>query len=148
MSHMSPAARRGPLLTTLWRLHRLWYRLSDGRLGAKFQGWDVLLLTTKGRKSGTPRSVTLNCFPQGDALVVIGSNAGGDRDPLWWQNLKAHPDAKVQIGPKRLAVRAREAEDTERQLLWARIVERDPSYAEYERRTKRRIPVVVLEPRT
>jgi len=144
---MSRAARRGPWLTFFWRAHRLWYRLSDGRLGAKFQGWDILLLTAKGRKSGTPRSVTLNCFPQGDAHVVIASNVGDDRDPLWWQNLKTHPDAEVRIGRKRVKVRAREARDTERQLLWARIVERDPSYAEYARRTKRRIPVVLLEPR-
>ena len=144
---MSRAVRRGPLLTFLWRAHRLWYRLSDGRLGAKFQGWDVLLLTTTGRKSGAPRSVTLNYFRDGDAFVVIGSNAGGDRDPLWWQNLKAHPDAEVRIGQKRVAVRARECHDTERQLLWARIVGRDPSYAEYERRTKRKIPIVALEPK-
>jgi len=143
---MSPAAHRGPLLTTIWRLHRFWYRVSDGRLGAKFLGWDVLLLTTTGRKSGAARSVTLNYFPNGRAFVVIASNVGADRDPLWWQNLKAHPDAQVRIGQKRVAVRAREAQDTERQLLWARIVERDASYAEYERRTKRRIPVVLLEP--
>jgi deazaflavin-dependent oxidoreductase (nitroreductase family) len=143
---MSRAAHRGPLLTTIWRLHRYWYRLSDGRLGAKFQGWDVLLLTTTGRKSGARRSVILNYFPHGSAFVVIASNVGADHDPLWWQNLKAHPDAEVRIGRKRAAVRAREAQDTERQLLWAKIVERDPSYAEYERRTKRRIPVVLLEP--
>jgi F420H(2)-dependent quinone reductase len=144
---MSRAAHRGPLLTTIWRLHRYWYRLSDGRLGAKFQGWDVLLLTTTGRKSGARRSVILNYFPHRSAFVVIASNVGADRDPLWWQNLKARPNADVRIGPKRVAIRAREAQDTERQLLWAKIVERDPSYAEYERRTKRRIPVVLLEPK-
>jgi len=144
---MSPAAHRGPLLTTIWRLHRFWYRLSDGRLGAKFQGRDVLLLTTMGRKSGARRSVTLNCFPDGSAFVVIASNVGADHGPLWWQNLRAHPDAEVRIGPKRVAVHAREAHDTERQLLWTKIVERDLSYAEYERRTKRRIPIVLLEPR-
>ena len=65
---MSPAAHRGPLLTTIWRLHRFWYRLSDGRLGAKFLGWDVLLLTTTGRKTGAARSVTLNYFPDGRAF--------------------------------------------------------------------------------
>ena len=146
MSHMSGAARQGLLLTLLWRLHRLSYRVSDGRLGAKFQGWDVLLLTTTGRKSGARRSVTLNYFPDGSAFVVIASNAGADHDPLWWQNLKAYPDAEIRIGPKRVAVHAREAHDTERQLLWAKIVERDQSYAEYQRRTKRRIPVVLLEP--
>lgn len=145
---MSPAAHRSPLLSFLWRAHRLWYRLSDGRLGAKLQGWDILLLTAQGRKSGAPRSVTLNYFRQGGAFVVIGSNAGDDHDPQWWQNLKAHPEAEVRIGAKRIAVCAREAQNTERQLLWDRIVERDPSYAEYERRTRRRIPVVLLEPKS
>jgi F420H(2)-dependent quinone reductase len=99
---MSRAAHRGPLLTTIWRLHRYWYRLSDGRLGAKFQGWDVLLLTTTGRKSGARRSVILNYFPHGSAFVVIASNVGADHDPLWWQNLKAHPRCR---GPDRAQAR-------------------------------------------
>jgi deazaflavin-dependent oxidoreductase (nitroreductase family) len=141
------AAQRGPLLRFLWRAHRSWYRLTGGRLGARLLGWDVLYLTTRGRKSGEPRSVMLNYCHEGTALVVVGSNAGGDRDPLWWQNLKAHPDAEVRTGTKRFAVHAREAAGTERQLLWDRVIARDPAYAEYEQRTKRRIPVVVLERR-
>jgi deazaflavin-dependent oxidoreductase (nitroreductase family) len=141
-----PGARRGPLLTFLWRAHRFWYRFSRGRLGARLLGWDVLYLTTRGRKSGAPRSVTLNYCREGTAFVVVGSNAGDDHDPLWWQNLKAHPEAEVRTGTKRFAVRAREAEGVERQILWRKIVERDPAYADYERRTTRRIPVVVLEP--
>ena len=82
------------------------------------------------------------------ALVVIASNASDDRDPLWWRNLKANPDAEVRTGTKRFKVRAHEAQATERELLWDKIVSRDASYAEYERRTKRRIPVVLLEPTT
>jgi deazaflavin-dependent oxidoreductase (nitroreductase family) len=142
---VSRAATRGPLLTFIWRAHRLWYRASGGRLGTRFMGWDVLLLTTRGRKTGEPRSVTLNYLTDSDAFVVIASNAGDDRDPLWWQNLKAHPEAGVLAARKRFTVRAREALGTERQLLWAKVVGRDPSYAEYERRTKRKIPIVVLE---
>lgn len=142
---MSRAATRGPLLTFIWRAHRLWYRASGGRLGARFNGWDVLMLTTRGRKSGEPRSVTLNYLTDSDAFVVIASNAGDDRDPRWWQNLKAHPDAEVLASRRRFAVRAREAQGVERELLWDKIVARDPAYAEYEQRTKRRIPVVVLE---
>lgn len=143
-----PAARRGPLLTFFWRYHRFWYRLTGGRLGARIPGWDVLYLTTRGRKSGAPRSVTLNYFRDGDALVVIASNASEDRDPLWWQNLKAHPEAHVRTGTRRFRVHAREAQATERQLLWDKLVARDARYAEYERRTKRRIPVLLLEPTT
>ncbi|HAF12032.1 MAG TPA: nitroreductase family deazaflavin-dependent oxidoreductase [Chloroflexi bacterium] len=95
-----------------------------------------------------PRNVTLNDLREGSAFVVIGSNAGDDRDPLWWRNLKANPDAEVRTGTKRFRVRPREAQATERELLWDKIVARDASYAEYERRTKRRIPVVLLEPTT
>ena len=145
---MSGAARRGPLLTLLWRSHRFWYRLAGGRIGTRLAGWDVLLLTTRGRQSGERRSVTLNYLREGSALVVIASNAGDDRDPLWWRNLKANPDAEVRTGTTHFKVRAREAQATERELLWDKVVARDPSYAEYERRTKRRIPVVLLEPTT
>ena len=144
---MTRAATRGPLLSFMWRYHRLVYRLTDGRIGARTFGWDVLLLTTRGRKSGEPRDVTLNYLTDASAFVVIGSNAGGDRDPLWWQNLKAHPDAEVRVGTTRVSVRAREADGVERELLWDKIVARDASYAAYEGRTKRRIPVVVLERR-
>ena len=140
-----PAARRGPLLSFLWRAHRFWYRATGGRIGARFMSWDVLYLTTRGRKSGGSRSVTLNYLTDSDCFVVIASNAGGERDPLWWQNLKAHPDAEVVAARTRFKVRAREAHGTERQLLWDRIVARDPAYTEYAQRTKRQIPVVVLE---
>ncbi|MDP9321339.1 MAG: nitroreductase family deazaflavin-dependent oxidoreductase [Chloroflexota bacterium] len=122
------------------------YQLTGGRIGARLAGWEILLLTTRGRKSGEPRSVTLNFLRDGTAMVVIASNAGDDRDPLWWRNLKSNPDAEVRVGTKRSRVHAREAEATERELLWDKVVARDVSYAEYEQRTRRRIPVVVLEP--
>jgi len=108
----------------------------------------VLLLTTVGRKSGEPRSVTLNYFKEDLEFVVIASNAGDERDPLWWRNLKVNRHAEVRTGRKRFTVRGREAEGVERERLWAKVVARDPSYAEYERMTKRRIPVVLLEPVT
>jgi deazaflavin-dependent oxidoreductase (nitroreductase family) len=110
-------------------------------------GWDVLHLTTRGRKSGAPRSVMLNYLREGSAFVVIGSNAGDDRNPLWWQNLKAQPDAEVRTGATRFAVRAREAQGAEREVLWGKVCARDRSYIEYGRRANRRIPVVVLERR-
>ena len=108
----------------------------------------MLLLTTVGRTSGTPRSVTLNYFREDLDFVVIASNAGDERDPLWWRNLKVNRHAEVRTGRKRFAVRAREAEGAERERLWAALIARDPSYAEYERTTTRRIPVVLLEPVT
>lgn len=92
--------------------------------------------------------MTLNYLREGSAFLVIASNAGDARDPLWWRNLKANPDAEVLTGTKRVRVRPREADGVERELLWDKVVARDASYAEYERRTKRRIPVVLLEPTT
>jgi deazaflavin-dependent oxidoreductase (nitroreductase family) len=77
--------------------------------------------------------------------VVVGSYAGEDRHPAWWLNLLADPRAEVQVGNARYPVTARELEGADRDRLWARVVETDPSYAEYQRRTTRRIPVVVLE---
>jgi deazaflavin-dependent oxidoreductase (nitroreductase family) len=79
--------------------------------------------------------------------VVIASVLGEPRHPAWWLNLRAHPDTTIQLGRERIAVRAREAEDAERERLWAELVAGSPAYAEYQALTERRIPVVVLEPR-
>ncbi len=106
----------------------------------------MLLLTTIGRKSGQPRNVVLPFQRHGEGFVVIASNAGEPGDPKWWLNLSSNPDATVTIGSQKRRVRAREADGEERERLWARAVEAEPSYSEYERRVSRRIPVVVLEP--
>jgi len=89
--------------------------------------------------------VGLNYLTDDERLVVVGSYAGEDRHPAWWLNLLADPRAEVQIGAKRYPVTARKLEGADRDRMWARVVETDPSYAEYQRRTPRRIPVVVLE---
>jgi deazaflavin-dependent oxidoreductase (nitroreductase family) len=120
-------------------------RLSGGRFG-KVGPMEALLLTTKGRKSGERRDVALNYLRDGDSYIVVASYAGEDRDPAWWRNLKANPDAELRVGGRRIWVRAREAEGPERERLWARMVATDPAYAEYQGRTKRRLAVVVLEP--
>ena len=106
----------------------------------------VLMLTTKGRKSGEPRSNVLTYVPKGRASVVYASNAGEPRHPAWWLNLLADPHATVQRGQEVIRVVAREAEGAERAALWDEVVRAYAAYAEYERRTTRRIPVVVLEP--
>ena len=93
-----PAVRRTTLVEIIWKLHRYVYRASGGRVGGAIGGTPVLLLITTSRRSGQPRPVTLTYFEDGDRLVVIGSNAGEDRHPAWWLNLKEHPDATVQIG--------------------------------------------------
>ena len=141
-----PAVKRTKFIEMIWRLHRFAYRVSGGRLGAALTGMPVLLLTTTGRRSGKPRSVTLTYFKDGDRLVVVGSNAGEDRHPAWWLNLREQPEATVQIGGTISQVRAIEAVGAERARLWAELTQRDPAYDEYRLRTDRRIPVVVLQP--
>jgi F420H(2)-dependent quinone reductase len=142
-----PAAiRRNWMTEQIWKLHGFLYRVSGGRIGARIVGLPVLMLTTKGRKSGEPRSSVLTYLPKGRTSIVFASNAGEPRHPAWWLNLLADPRATVQRGSDRFAVTAREAEGEERQLLWDEIVRAYAGYAEYAERTTRRIPVVVLEP--
>ena len=142
-----PAVRRTRFIEIIWKLHRFVYRLSGGRLGAAFGGAPVLLLITTGRRSGEPRPVTLTYFEDGERLVVIASNAGEDRHPAWWLNLKEHPDATVQIGDITTRVRAVEAVGEERERLWAELIRRDSAYEKYRLRTDRQIPVVLLQPK-
>jgi deazaflavin-dependent oxidoreductase (nitroreductase family) len=127
-------------------LHRFLYRVSGGRIGGKVVGMPVLMLTTKGRKSGELRSSVLTYIQKGRASVVIASNAGEPRHPAWWLNLLADPHASVQRGQEVMQVIAREADGAERAELWDEVLRINGGYAVYEKRTTRRIPVVVLEP--
>lgn len=115
-------------------------------MGANANGFPILLLTTRGRKTGEPKDVALQYLPEGDAFVVVASYAGEPRHPGWWLNLRARPEAEVKIAGRARRVRARESDGAERERLWSRFIAIDPSYEEYRRRTTRRIPVVVLGP--
>ena len=126
------------------RIHRAIYRGSGGRIGRRLAGLDMLLLTTTGRRSGQPRTLPLACFPDGDDWIVVASNGGQDHPPAWWLNLQARPDALVQLGRERRAVRAQLATGAERERLWPELKRRNPAYARYERKTSREIPVVIL----
>lgn len=141
-----PAVKRTRTMEMVWRLHRWLYRVSGGRLGGKMMGMPVLLLTTTGRKSREPRTSPLMYFPEGDACVVIASNAGEPKHPAWWLNLEKDPRATIQRGTKMTAVTTRAAQGEERARLWAKLVQLEPSYETYRQRTTRQIPVVVLEP--
>jgi F420H(2)-dependent quinone reductase len=123
------------------------YRMSAGRLGGRINQAPVLLLTTTGRKSGEPRTVPVVFLADGETYVVIGSNAGHDRTPAWSLNLKAHPEAEVEVGRRTRSVRARIAVGEERVDLWRRHNEQYSGFDEYEARTGRDIAVFVLEPR-
>lgn len=141
-----PAVRRSRFLELIWRLHRGAYRLSGGRVGGSLLGMPVLLLTTTGRRSGKPQTRALTYLTEGRNFVVIASNGGARQHPAWFLNLQAQPAARVQVGRTMMDVRSREAHDTERERLWARMTSIQPSYARYQARTSRRIPVVILAP--
>lgn len=102
-------------------------------------------LTTTGRKSGEPRRVTLYAFPDGDRLVVVGSLGGAANDPAWAGNLRSNPEATVRVDGELRTVRAREVDGVERDRLWQLVVKGFPMYAAYQRKTKRQIPLFVLE---
>ena len=139
------AAKRNFLVEMFWRVHSNVYRWSAGRIGGSMMGLPVLLLTTKGRKTGQSRTNALMYLPRGKNFVVIASYLGEPRHPFWWLNLEAEPNATIQVGGTRHSVRAREAKDEERQELWRAATDKVADYDEYQARTSRRIPVVVLE---
>lgn len=121
------------------------YRETNGAEGHDWQGTTVLILTTTGRRSGTPRSTPLIYGTDGDNYVVVASKGGADEDPAWYLNLEADPQVKVQVRGDRFPARARAATAEEKPRLWQAALERWPAYADYQRRTEREIPVVVLE---
>jgi deazaflavin-dependent oxidoreductase (nitroreductase family) len=122
------------------------YRLSGGRLGGRLGKAPILLLTTTGRKSGQPRTAPVLYLADGDRFVVINTNAGNDKTPAWSLNLRANPEAEVEIGRKRVKVRSRLAEGEERADLWRRSMEQYEGWDFYESKLDREVGVFILEP--
>jgi deazaflavin-dependent oxidoreductase (nitroreductase family) len=107
----------------------------------------TVLLTTTGRRSGRSTTVPLGAIEDSGGWVVIGSNGGADRDPSWWLNLVANPNATLEVGDRRLKVRMEEITNpAERQRVWARVVATMKGYARYEKKTARVIPLGLLRP--
>ena len=127
--------------------HEFWYRLTGGAIGGRFGRAPILLLTTKGRRSGKERTTPLLYYRDGENLVIIASNGGDDRHPAWWLNLRDMPEARVQVGRQEMAVRAEKAGPEEKARLWPLLTEMYPQYDAYQKQTKRDIPVVVLTPK-
>ena len=125
-------------------LHTTVYRLTDGRIGGRLGAQRILLLTTTGRRTKKSRTVPLTFFEDGERLVIIASAGGAPRDPAWWKNLQENAEASVQIDGERRRMRARIASVEERARLWPRVKKENPAYAQYEQRTTREIPVVLL----
>jgi F420H(2)-dependent quinone reductase len=127
-------------------VHRRVYRLTGGRVGRRIGRLPVLLLTTIGRKSGRPRTQPLAYTQAGDGYAVIASKGGAAQHPLWYLNLRANPLAEVTVGRETRRVRARDAQGEERERLWRALADLYPGYERYAQKTRRLIPVVVLEP--
>jgi deazaflavin-dependent oxidoreductase (nitroreductase family) len=133
------------LMTTL----NVWaYRLTAGWLGGTFRGGaPVCLVTTIGRRSGRRRTVALLYLMDGEDVVLVASKGGMSHSPAWYHNMMAAPDVDVEIGSATRPMRARRASDAEKAALWPRLVAMYPDYDDYQRRTTRSIPVVILSPR-
>ena len=133
---------------SLSRLHRILFQATGGRIGRRFVDNDMLLLSTTGRRSGKTHTVPLLYLDGGDTVVVIASWGGRDHHPDWYLNLLAHPAASINVrGTKRQLV-ARTADPTERAAWWPRVTAAYDGYTEYQSRTDREIPVVLLEATT
>jgi deazaflavin-dependent oxidoreductase (nitroreductase family) len=123
------------------------FRANEGRVGGYFEGATMLLLHTKGAKTGLHRTNPLVYLPDGDRYVVIASKGGAPTHPDWYYNLLADPNAEVELAnDQKIPVRATVITGPERDELYARQVERRPDFAKYEEKTTRKIPVIALEP--
>jgi deazaflavin-dependent oxidoreductase (nitroreductase family) len=123
------------------------FRANGGKVGGPFEGAPMVLLHTTGAKTGQERVNPVVYQAVGDDVVVFASKAGAPEHPDWYRNLMAHPDTTIELGTETVSVHARTAEGEERQQIWTKQKERMPQFADYEQKTAREIPVVVLERR-
>jgi deazaflavin-dependent oxidoreductase (nitroreductase family) len=136
------------VLDAAFGLHKTIYRLSGGLVGHRIPFVPpMLLLDHVGAKSGKKRTTPLVYVADGDAFVIVASKGGHPRHPAWYHNLRANPETTVQAGTRRVDVTARVATAAERKRLWPKAVDAWSDYANYQKRTDREIPLVVLEPR-
>jgi F420H(2)-dependent quinone reductase len=148
VDYLNWVERNWGILDRLAQGHMELYRLSGGRVGHRIPGLPpMLLLDHVGAKSARKRTTPLVYVRDGEDLVLVASKGGYPKHPAWFHNLKAHPDTEVQVGSERRQVRARVADDTERERLWPQALKVYGGYADYQKRAERQIPLVILEPR-
>jgi len=123
------------------------FRENGGRVGGMFEGAPMILVHHKGAKTGEERVTPLVYMPDDGRYVVFASKAGAPDNPAWYHNLRAHPDTRVEVGDRTIEVTAHVAEGEERERLYNAQKAAMPQFAEYEQKTTRQIPVVVLAPR-
>lgn len=151
----SKQQRKGMSMTEGLQAEREWnrgiieeFRENGGKLGGRFEGRPVLLLHHLGARSGVWRVNPLAYRAVDGAYAIFGSANGRENHPAWYHNVLAHPNVTVEVGTEEFEVVARVTEGEERDEIWERQKRQFPNFADYETRTSRRIPVVILEPAT
>jgi deazaflavin-dependent oxidoreductase (nitroreductase family) len=137
-----------PVMRAMSRANVWVYRLSGGRVGGRWlRGAPVCLLTSIGRRSGEPRTTPLLYLEDGERLLLVASQGGMPMHPVWYRNLEAQPECEIQIASAVRKMRARRASDAEKRSYWPRLTSMYRDFDDYQARTERDIPVVILEPR-
>jgi deazaflavin-dependent oxidoreductase (nitroreductase family) len=114
--------------------------------GGKVKGWaPLILLTTRGAKTGQPRIIPLMYVPYGDTILAVASKGGAEKDPDWYRNVLAHPDVTVEVGNEKFETTARILSGSEREKAFKKAVEVFPPYEAYQKKAPREIPVIALE---
>jgi deazaflavin-dependent oxidoreductase (nitroreductase family) len=146
-----PAPKPGTALWGPWQLVTRFnvavYRATGGRIGGRYDRAPLCVLHHRGARTGQPRETPLIYLEDGERIIIVASMGGNPANPAWYHNVRAHPDVTIELRGERRPVRARVADEAEAAELWPRLLEMWPAWADYQRRTTRRIPVVVLDPR-
>jgi deazaflavin-dependent oxidoreductase (nitroreductase family) len=124
------------------------FRKNHGKVGGNFEGAPLLLLHTTGRRSGKSRVNPVMYLRDGDRYLVFATKMGADTNPDWYHNLKAHPDIEIEVGDETVQARAEEITGSEHDRLYARQASLYPTFSQYQRQTKRVIPVIALTPKS
>jgi len=125
-------------------IYILLFSLTNGVFGSNFGGFNILLLTTKGRKTNKKRTIPLGYFKDGPNYIIAASNSGSDKYPGWYFNLISNSEATIQLKGESNKVRAEMAKPAERERLWKKLVAEAPIYRGYEKQTTRIIPIIIL----
>lgn len=134
------------LIKWFMRVNAFFLRITSGRVGSKLGKQTILLLETIGRKSGQPRVIPIAYFFHNGQYLIVESNWGKDQHADWYLNLRKNPHAALWVRGQRISVAAHDAQEAEYERLWKFATERHPPYLNYQKMTKRRIPVVVFQP--
>ena len=134
------------ILKAMSRTNVLVYRLTGGRIGGTLMGSPICLVTMTGRKSGRTITMPLMYTPHGDDVLIVASLGGAPKHPVWYYNLIANPEVTIEQGAVTRKMRARQASVEEKAARWSALVASYPSFADYQRKTERDIPVMICSP--